>query len=607
MRLYELTALGLKFRRVIDRWLFRDGGQYNCAIARMAIGLALLLTITHNGNFSFMAFRWKEWVAGQSGTGWTPKGLIKLFDLVLGGPPPEAFTLVMFWVAVVASVSMILGFATAVSQVVATAANLYIVSLQTSFGPYWSHAYNVQLLAAMAFMFSRHSGDVWSLDALLRRFRNIPPRLQPGQYWWPVIFAELATVLFMFGAFVQKFRDTGVFWALSDNIRNSLVVTWFQYRTDPPAIALWIASDPIVWKTVGMLQLVAQFTTIFAAILVARPVFRLIFGGGFFLVEILALGFVFRFWHPFWAPLCLLSVDFEHFYRRIRSLGYGGKRPVAGPLGWLFQHRLEEVSPIRQYSGAAWGAAVSGVIGFGLVFFSYYAANLAFRLGEKHLNYPFSTMGFYSVTRDQPPYAEHSYYPIETGRIDAYIGGTNEPVELWYREGALEDSLFRVNTITRVKEIHANYLTRARTGLYGLSTPGRAEPVAPVRIVYRAGLMAVPPFPQALGMVDFHMGYRAVWDERTGFRALVARTMFDEKLKKHYLTVESEGFVQPEFTALINPGGYHGGITTPVPINGYWQGDRFYVKQQFDKAFILIEVSDPVLGIKERYYGSDIF
>jgi hypothetical protein len=150
------------------------------------------------------------------------------------------------------------------------------------------------------------------------RNKEIPNR--GNVYWWPVIFAELAVALFMFAAFYQKFAPNGLNWAISDNIRNSLIITWLQYRADPPDIATFLMQHPFVWKVAGILQLFTQSATILAAFFIYRPFFRLIFGAAFFLIEILALGSVFLFWHPFWVPLCFISVDWEYFYKRLVRL-----------------------------------------------------------------------------------------------------------------------------------------------------------------------------------------------------------------------------------------------------------------------------------------------
>ncbi|MGE0516178.1 MAG: hypothetical protein AB7O71_19695, partial [Hyphomicrobiaceae bacterium] len=365
---------------ILDRWLFRPGGKYNCALARIAIAAALWLTINHNNNFLLPAYNWESWIVGMIGSGWSPKGLVKLADWIYGGIPPAWTYWLTFEIARFAIILMAIGLFVPLSQIVATIAVIYCVSLQTSFGPYWSHAYNVQCLAALAFMFAR-SADVLSVDAWLRQKRGHSALDRGNVYWWPVIFAELATALFMFGAFYQKFRETGFYWALSDNIRNSLGITWFQYRADPPFLANWIGSDPFIWKTAGMLQLFTQSTTILACFLVAYPIFRLIFGGIFFLIEILALAHVFRFWHPFWIPLCFLSIDYEHFWRSWKAKK---ERSVARPTetkGWfprhanpfrlLFTQRLEREGEILSLVGPPL-PTIAFVLSFGAMLFGYY-------------------------------------------------------------------------------------------------------------------------------------------------------------------------------------------------------------------------------------------
>lgn len=463
----------------IKNYLFRPGGAYNCAIARMVIASALWLTIIHNSNFSIPAYNWDVWLQGVEGVGWTPKGLVKFTDWYFDGIPPGWTYWLAFEIARISIICMAVGIFIPVTQILATLTTVYCVSLQTSFGPYWSHAYNVQLLAACAFMFAR-SSDVWSADAWIRKVRGHAAPDRGNIYWWPVIFAELATALFMFGAFYQKFRETGFFWALSDNIRNSLGITWFQYRADMPEIAYWIASEPFIYKTAGMMQLFIQSTTIIACFLLLYPVLRLIMGGAFLLVEILALTHVFRFWHPFWVPLCLLSVDFEHFYHqwRRRTIEATTKqessllsRVLMGSFRMLFMRRIEgvteKVKRLPSYS------SIALIYGFGIVFFGYYLANLHWRLGEKHLNYPFSSMAFYSENRAIRPYNQHKYFPIYTGRIDSYeTDDIKEPVKLWYRNSELEDNLFRVSTLQELRAIHKSASFKASQGLYLLRSSG---------------------------------------------------------------------------------------------------------------------------------------
>lgn len=574
----------------ISRWLFREGGQYNIALARMAIAAALGLSLWYHGNFTKLLVDYDTWVEGASASGWSPKGLIKIVDLFTHGPPEAWFGATVFIVSVVSIAMMFIGLLVPWSQIVAAISTTLLISLETSFGPYWSHAYNVQLLTALAFMFGA-SADVWSVDALIRRLRRKSRPERGPVYWWPVIFAELATALFMFGAFVQKFRDTGIYWALSDNIRNSLAVTWFQYRSDPPPIAQWLMENPTFAQMAGAGQLITQATTILACFLLARPIFRVIAGGGFFLLDILALGYVFRFWHPFWVPLCLLSVDWEYFARQFKARWARGKASVSQPAKTLPTRTIRSV-----------------VYGFGALFFGYYVLTLAFRWGETHLNYPFSTMGFYSETRAIPPYSTPSYFPIYTGRADLYEVGHTEPIQLWYREGALEDMLFRLTTIEELRALDVSFRSRANSnGLYVAQGVTRVPTID--RIEYSGGLMAVTPAPQPVDLARIHMPLRAVSDQN-GFRALVTHLDFDEARGQYFITIEHTGFTAPTFRMMTR---YNvreePRPSTPTPLDGTWEGERFFIQRTPNNdgkyLYTMVEVTDSSLEHPELYAGPD--
>jgi hypothetical protein len=600
---------------LIRNWLFRPGGAYNCAIARIAIAVALWLTINH-ADMSKLAYEWEPWVAQAQGLGWSPKGLVMITDWLFGGIPPGWTYRLAYQISLVSIICMALGFLVPYSQIIATITTLYCVSVETSFGPYWSHGFNVVLLAALAFMFAR-SADVFSVDAVVRSYRGKSRPDRGNVYWWPVIFAELATCLFMFGAFFQKFRDGGFNWALSDNIRNSLGITWLQYRADPPALVEWIVSSPLIWETAGMAQLFMQCSTVLACFLISYPLLRFIFGAVFFFIDILALKYVFHFWHPFWVPLCFLSIDFEHFVKawrirreapRTHCKNYTNfvSRLLHGSLQILFTRRAEEgLQRPPQFM------VTVGVLSFGFVFFGYYAACLYWRLGESHLAYPFSSMGFYSETRAKPPYNQHGYWPIYTGRIDVYESGiAQEPVNFKQRFG-LEDNIFRLSTIANLYTLHESVIERIKSGRYKLKDGGEftERPDSGQRIYYRSGLMAVTPYPSKIDFVDLHMGLRAVQDEK-GWRALTTKLSWDDVRKCYVIDVQTIGFKAPRFEVLARTQVREDPrLREPVPLAGIWEGSRFYVKNSGNSEFhyALIVVQDEQLGIKETYYGPDNF
>lgn len=616
---------------LLNRWLFRPGGQYNIAVSRIAIALALWLSL-HDRNIDQLTHNYTAWIAAQAGAGWVPKGMIKLFGL---NPPPLVLVDLLFRCAQISILMMAIGFLTPWSQIVAALSTTFIISLQTSFQPYWSHAFNVQLLAALAFMFGR-SSDVWSVDSMLRQWRGRALKPRGNIYWWPVLFAELATALFMTGAFFQKFRETGVHWALSDNLRNSISISWFQYRTAPPEIALWLANNAWAWKAAGMMQLFAQATTVLAVFFVARPVFRLIFGGLFFLGEIIGLSQLFHFWHPFWIPLCLLSVDWEYFYGRMKGTIPAPPTMAAKLAPILSALRRALLAAWRQLARAAKAIAQrltsphlssaplsvstrtsTFVIAFGCLFFGYYIATLGFRWGEKHMNYPFSTMGFYSETRANRPFRKHGYWPIYTGRADVYEDSSDAaaPKDIWYREGLLEDQLHRVSTIDDLESIDRAFGGLMARGLYFAASPSEKgkkydfRPSKPEKVIYRAGLMAVPPFPAKAGLVDLHMGYRAVRDGKN-FRSVVGHLRWDNAHGQYVIDIEHKGFKQPQFEMLARYNVREApALRQPEKLAGTWEGNSFHVLRDDDPRYIysLIKVSDAALGITEIYYGPDNF
>lgn len=252
---------------------------------------------------------------------------------------------------------------------------------------------------------------------------------------------------------------------------------------------------------------------------------------------------------------------------------------------------------------------------FAGLFFGYYLLTLLFQWGEKHLNYPFSTMGFYSETRAVKPYTDHHYWPIYTGRIDAYPTGAEEPVDLAYRETHLEDMLFRDIDIQSIREIEQSYLVRAKKGLYLKAPAGGAtsyvyEPVEPERLYFRAGLMAVTPYPQPLEFVDMHMALRAVRDEQ-GFRAAFGQLLWDEERQEYMIEWQLQGFKQPELSMLTRYNiKQEPRIEEPVELPGEWLGHKFAIRsndQDPRLIYSLLQVTDKELGITETYYGPDGF
>ncbi|NOX51711.1 MAG: hypothetical protein GXP16_14435 [Gammaproteobacteria bacterium] len=607
-------------------YLFMAGGAYNAAIARMLLAMALWWTLDSEGDGSQWAFR----LTAYQGNEWVPKGLVKLF---FDTQPPIAETAVLIGqVARYSIVLMLLGFASRLSSIVAAISTTLVVSLHWSFFEYWSHAANVQLLAALAFMFCR-SGDRWSVDWLLRKIfcRPDPFAKHDGGYWWPVLAAELATHLFMFGAFYSKITvGDGVWWALSDNLRNSIGVTWGAYRFDAPALAVFISDHEFVYKLAGLLQLFTQAVTIFALFMTRLPLLRLIVGGGFFFAEILGLTHIFEFWHLFWVPLCLLSVDWEWASTQVRSGIMKARGGRAEGLSSKVREKPAADANVSQGLIAQVMAIVLVRRSFEIiipprfkvvmiatslfVFFGYYVGNIVGQFSDVHLNYPFSSMGFYSENRDTRPYGKHKYYPFYRGWVEVQEVKDGQLREVDFRSlpgDALDPLRFMSSEKNNLEPLHGGLRARFAGSRWETGTGLRTIPdIREVRTFSQ--IVAIPPLPQpAFPVAILHSGLLAVEDE-LGIRGVHSTLEWNEARNQYGITTEAWGFRDPKLEILVrrnvreNPQ-----ITDPSELPGQWVGSTFWIEntKETDASYLysLIRVIDVELEVDDIYIGPQNF
>lgn len=562
----------------------------------------------------------------MSSSDYLPKGLVKIFP---HGPPSSTVFYTIAYAAIVSTWFSIVGFLGRLSTITSAVTVTFLISLDASWGPYWSHAFNVQLLAALVFMFGR-STDVLSVDALIRKFRGKELRISnQAIYWWPVIGAELATHFFMLGAFYQKFHIHGYWWSLSDNIRNALSISWYTYRDAPPELTQLLMSHPLFYKTAGTLQLVAQFTTIWSAFLVALPRVRLLIGGVLFIIEIFALNLIFNFWHPFWIPLAFLSFDWEWMYKEYQSsrlhkivVKVSEKLPqLSETVRSLFS--INEMNDGSKNSGSTYTMRLPSLrymmilVLFFLSFFGYYIATILFRLGESHLNYPFSSMGFYSDVKASQPYNKHLYWPYYRGYVEVIKKGSKKPIdvarqfstygEMWRDESmsALKEDLFTIKR--NITSENPYYYVRVNNKLKAVSVK------KPHIIKLYKIIAAVPPYPKKPNPVFAHMGLKGMLiDER--FYAARGRVSWEPKFKKMSLTINSTGFENPSYELLYRVNVREDVKTDPLtktlkPLPGKWVGDKFMIdnKTRPDFFYTIIKVTDAKTNNSYLFYGPDNF
>ncbi|MBC7978190.1 MAG: hypothetical protein H7138_24665, partial [Myxococcales bacterium] len=362
-----------------QRYWFADGGRGSAALVRIALAVAVLLTLRQLATLSTVHIP-------AAASVYRPVGIWMLFGSLV--PPP--FVVTALWiVATGASILMLVGLWSRASTAVSFVAALALASASFSGDATWSHQYNVVFLAQLAFLGAR-GGDVLSVDALIRVRRGLPLLDVPRGYQWSLRLVQLAVALMFAGAAFHKLLH-GQFtlrWALSDNLRHHLLVGFDLAARPRPAMADWLIDDVWRYRTAAVLNLISQIAPIFACVFVRRPLIRAL-AGGFFVIETVALGVVMALWNLHWLPLVAVFIDWD---RLGAALTRRPVTPVPVPAGW---------SPPR------------GPRTFVRIFVIYDVITALVPTLDQRLNtYPFTAFPMFSTVRARAPYDQHLPYAV---------------------------------------------------------------------------------------------------------------------------------------------------------------------------------------------------
>ncbi|HEX2690042.1 MAG TPA: hypothetical protein VHN14_25675 [Kofleriaceae bacterium] len=369
-----------------QRYWFAEGGRWSAAILRIAIATSVLLTLRQLATLSTVH------IPGPPEL-YRPVGIWMLFGHVV---PPDAVVTILWVLAVVASIGMLVGLFSRASTATSFVASVALTSASFSSSTTWSHQYNVVFLAQLALLGAR-SGDVLSLDALIRHRRGLPPLDVPRGYQWSVRLVLFTVALMFAGAAFHKILH-GHFtlrWALSDNLRHQLLVRYDLAGLPRPVVADWIIDEVWRFRAAAVLNLISQATPILACVFVRRPMIRALCGG-FFVLETLALGLVVDLWNLHWLPLAAVFIDWDRLRgavtRRVPT-------PPATPPGW---------SPPRAARG------------FLVAFIAYDVVTAVIPTLDQHLNtYPFSAFPMFASVRARDPYDQHLPYAVPGDHFEA--------------------------------------------------------------------------------------------------------------------------------------------------------------------------------------------
>jgi len=390
--------------RPVNRWhryWFDEGGRYAAAIVRIAIAVAVLMSLSRLSTLSTLV---------------APEGLYRPVGIwmLLGRTPPAPALIDALWaIAWVSTFAMLVGAFTRASTVVSFVSAVALAAVSFSGRDTWSHQYNVVFLAQLAFLGAR-GGDVLSVDAVIRRLRGLPSRDEPRGYQWSLRLVQLAVALMFFCAFFYKIaHGHGTLrWALTDNLRHQLLMRYDLAGLDRPALVDWLLADVWRYRTAAMLNLVSQAAPILAVIFARRPLVRAA-AGALFVTEVVALELVVSLWNPAWLPLAAVFVDWDAL------VGWGARRlgrPLPGPASTS----ATSFSPPR------------GRRTFIVVFVVYDVVTSFVPTLDQRLNtFPFSGFPMFAKLRVQPPYDEHRPFSVAADHVVALDTEIHARAQRW--------------------------------------------------------------------------------------------------------------------------------------------------------------------------------
>lgn len=374
-----------------QRYWFAEGGRHAAAIVRIAIAIAVLMSLARLATLTALV---------------APTPLYRPVGpwMVLGRTPPPELLVDLLWVlAWGGTVAMLVGLFTRAATAVSFGAAVALAALSFSGSATWSHQYNVVFLAQAAFLGAR-SGDVLSVDAWWRRHRDLPAIDIPGGYQWSLRLVQLAVALMFAGAVFHKLlHGHGTLrWALSDNLRHHLLVRYDLAGLPRPVVVDWIIDDVWKYRIAALLNLATQLVPILACVFVRRPWLRAACGAAF-VTETVALGLVIGLWNPHWLPLVAVFIDGDRLLRR-------------------------PAPPLR----ASGTPVPRGPRAFIAVFLVYELLTSFVPTLDQRLNtFPFSSFPMFATIRAERPYDQHLPYRLAGDHIEVVGNDVHVFAQRW--------------------------------------------------------------------------------------------------------------------------------------------------------------------------------
>ncbi|MBS1118328.1 MAG: hypothetical protein H6Q90_556 [Deltaproteobacteria bacterium] len=519
-----------------QRYWFADGGRIAAAFVRIAIAASVLLTLERLATLSTVE------LPGPANL-YRPVGPWMLLGHTI---PPDPLITALWVLAWGGTIAMLLGLYTRASTAVSFVAAVALTSLSYASTATWSHQYNVVFLAQMAFLGAR-GGDVLSLDALIRRLRQLPPIDRARAYQWSLRLVQLAVALMFAGAAFHKLLH-GHFtlrWALSDSLRHHLLVRYDLAGIDRPALVDWLLGDVWRYRTAALLNLIAQLTPIFACFFIRRPLVRALCGA-VFISEVLGLGLVVSLWNLHWIPLAALFIDWD----RLNA--------------WLLRSPVPTDFEVVEGFRPPRGPRI-----FIVAFLTYDVITAFVPTLDQRLNtYPFSGFPMFATIRAAEPFGEHLPYDVPG---DKYEVTSDHPLapsqQRWF-----DHQNRRLYTVTDPKQVESRLLAM-------LDTAKRRYPELGIHAVrHYLAIFEAPAYPAPARFEPHPIAILAEVREGGTFRSVLGRFDGDAvELQPRGLDVAT---VQLVYYADDHP--------TPIALPATRDGNRFAVGKLAGDAIYVV-------------------
>lgn len=440
-----------------NRYWFAEGGRLGLACVRIAVAVSALWVLAK--------------IAALPDAIVAPREVYRavgIWHLLGATPPPGALVTALWWIAWISTAAMLLGARTRTAVAISAVSVIALASLVYSGMPTWKHSYNVVLVAQLALL-GGHAGDALGVDALLRRLRRQPALDRARAYQWSIRLVQLAVALMFAGAAFHKIAQ-GHFtlrWALSDSLRNHLLIRFDLANLPRPPVAAWLVDSVWRYRLVALLNLASQLAPLVAVFWIRRPLVRAA-AGLCFVAECLGLGLVVALWDLQWLPLYAAFIDWDALVARL------ARRPAPPSLSGLQLPRPAPFVPPR------------GPRRYVIAFVTYDClCSFVPTLAQRLHTYPFTSYPMFSQIRANPPYDEHVAYGVPGDRFEA-LASEPIPPNVTYFLDHVNRGAYASPTSRDLQARLGAVLAVAQTRYPGLGWRG---------LRHRLSLFVAPPYP----------------------------------------------------------------------------------------------------------------